>query len=529
MRVNEKTKERIEKIKELLLSGKTHGEVAEILGVSVRSVFRITSEHLPTIAVEAKEAKESRAFDPKRIEEIADMVRAGKTIVEIADFFIITKQRVDQLIKKYLPTLQEDVAREKDEKIIKLVELKKTKEEIAEILEISVPTLTKHIDKYLPNLDVKTNVDARRDARAEKDLEIIKLVKAGIPRLDIAARLGANVNRISMIINEQLPEFAANRKKRVNFKGEDLEEMKQKVIKMTNQGFDQYSIGEAIGSSQAYVSRVQRELGISRAYEYGERAPRALTEGEATRERSERNEKIIEQFREGKTQVEIAEEFGISQPQVRLILINKLPEEYEELRENIKAQQKELRESIKAQAKADAREAKETQRAQQDEETTESVLEFTKLGHTQIEIAEMLKISLPKVASILKLHPDVKRPKPEKVFVPRTRARKEGDISERTMFRRLAAERPNGFLGFVDADEVMLLRSKKDKCMFITHFYLPSGLLTKEENTWWFENEEKYTEEEIKQRALEVLEALRERKKIKRNKRAGTEWLTITT
>ena len=88
-----KRSERILQISELAKQGATRGEIAERLGISFSYIYNIVRDNGIEINHEAGKSK-------VKIGKLGELMREGKTLKEMGEFFGVRKERVRQVIEK---------------------------------------------------------------------------------------------------------------------------------------------------------------------------------------------------------------------------------------------------------------------------------------------------------------------------------------------------------------------------------------------------------------------------------------------
>lgn len=151
------SQEKIDEIQNLLLQGYTQIEVGKMIGKSQSSIeYVIRTYGLKTLS----RAERSAKYRPKQLDKVIEMLKEGKSQVEVAAEIGVTQGTISQWVKRYNIEVtpheyKRGISSSETESDITLIKKylseKKNLKEIGDLLGVSGQTVDRWIKKY--NLD----------------------------------------------------------------------------------------------------------------------------------------------------------------------------------------------------------------------------------------------------------------------------------------------------------------------------------------------------------------------------------------
>ena len=148
------SQEKIDRIQDLLLQGYTQKEVGKMIGKSQGSIeYAIRTYNLKTLS----KAERSARYRPKKLDRAIEMLKEGKSQVEVASELGLTQGAISQWIKRYNIEVtpheyKRGVSSTETESDIALIKQylseKKNLKEIGNLIGVSGQTIDRWIKKY---------------------------------------------------------------------------------------------------------------------------------------------------------------------------------------------------------------------------------------------------------------------------------------------------------------------------------------------------------------------------------------------
>lgn len=139
----------------------------------------------------------------KREKEILKLIRKGTRKTEMAEIMQVTLTTISKWIKAIDPQKVEEAEKEakleREKELLRLIGKGMSREKIAEIMEVSPPT----INRWVSEIDPLKVEEAKNDAKKEILTQIIELKGEGKTHEQIAKIMGISVSTINKLMKER--------------------------------------------------------------------------------------------------------------------------------------------------------------------------------------------------------------------------------------------------------------------------------------------------------------------------------------